>query len=141
MYNIAVTDDLTKYVADPSCLFVKQAKEIGKTKRPSQWKLEQEGWAIYDEQGRDTGHWCYGGTRPDLTERNLQGNSEATKQKISDNHADVSGEKNPMYNKNHSQKSLKKMSENRKGKGTAPRSAEARENIRQGALRRWARAN
>ena len=42
--------------------------------------------------------------------------SEASKQKMSKNHADVSGEKNPMYGKKHSLESRIKMSQNRHDK-------------------------
>lgn len=39
-------------------------KEIGKSKRPSKWKLQQEGWAIYDDSGKDTTQHMYGGYPP-----------------------------------------------------------------------------
>lgn len=42
--------------------------------------------------------------------------SEETKKKMKENHADVSGEKNPMYGKEHSLESKQKMSESLKGK-------------------------
>ena len=42
--------------------------------------------------------------------------SEESKQKMSKNHADVSGEKNPMYGKKHSLESRIKMSQNRHDK-------------------------
>lgn len=42
--------------------------------------------------------------------------SEESKRKMSKNHADVSGEKNPMYGKKHTEESKRKMSENRKDK-------------------------
>ena len=42
--------------------------------------------------------------------------SEASKQKMSKNHADVSGEKNPMYGKKHSLETRMKMSQNRHDK-------------------------
>ncbi len=34
--------------------------DIGKSKPPSKWKLQQEGWAVYDEDGKDTSHPAYG---------------------------------------------------------------------------------
>lgn len=42
--------------------------------------------------------------------------SDATRKKMSEHHADVSGENNPMYNKKHNPESIKKMSEIKKGK-------------------------
>jgi|TARA_Y100000034_G_scaffold112618_1_gene146776 hypothetical protein len=39
-------------------------KEIGKIGRPSKWKLQQEGWAVYDEDGKDTSNYFYGLTGP-----------------------------------------------------------------------------
>lgn len=42
--------------------------------------------------------------------------SEESRQKMSTNHADVSGEKNPMYGKHHSEESKLKMSQNRHDK-------------------------
>ena len=42
--------------------------------------------------------------------------SEESKKKISDNHADFSGEKNPMFGKHHSGETKNKMSENRPSK-------------------------
>jgi group I intron endonuclease len=41
--------------------------------------------------------------------------TKETRQKMSENHADFSGENNPMYNKNHSKESRKKMSKANKG--------------------------
>ena len=35
-------------------------KEIGKIGRPSDWKLEQEGWAVYDKDGKDMSSPRYG---------------------------------------------------------------------------------
>lgn len=42
--------------------------------------------------------------------------SEESKKKMSENHADVSGEKNPMYGKKHTEEAKRKMSENRHDK-------------------------
>lgn len=50
----------------------------------------------------------YGGTSYKRTEE--------TKRKMSDNHADFSGEKHPMFGKHHSEESKKKMSESKTGK-------------------------
>lgn len=44
------------------------------------------------------------------------GISEETRKKMRDNHADVRGKKNPMWGKNHSEESLKKMSKIMKGR-------------------------
>ena len=44
-------------------------KDIGKIGRPSDWKLEQEGWAVYDEKGKDMTHPQYGKKAPWVTER------------------------------------------------------------------------
>jgi NUMOD3 motif. len=53
--------------------------------------------------------------------------SEETKRKISENHHDVSGENNPMYGKKHSDESKEKMSNKLKGNGKGvPKSAETR---------------
>lgn len=43
---------------------------------------------------------------------NQAGMSEETRKKMSDNHADIIGEKNPFYGKHHSEESRRKMSEN-----------------------------
>ena len=43
------------------------------------------------------------------------GFTEETKKKMSDNHADFSGEKHPMFGKHHSEETKKKMSESRTG--------------------------
>lgn len=67
-----------------------------------------------------------GNIRPDVVERNKLGQSEETKEKISKNHQDVSGKNNPMYGKTHSKMTVEKMSENRKGKGTKPKSEETK---------------
>lgn len=42
--------------------------------------------------------------------------SEATRRKVSDNHADVSGEKNPMYGRHHSEEAKRKVSEANQGR-------------------------
>lgn len=47
-------------------------KDIGKIGRPSDWKLEQEGWAKYDEKGKDMTHPMYGKKAPWVTERLLK---------------------------------------------------------------------
>ena len=47
----------------------------------------------------------------------------------------LKGEENGMFGKEHSNESLKKMSLNRKGKGTAPKSEETKEKMRQAALK------
>lgn len=50
--------------------------------------------------------------------RRQQKASEETRKKISENHIDVSGEKNPFYGKCHSNETKAKISESRKGKYT-----------------------
>ena len=112
-------------------------KDIGKIKRPSKWKLEQEGWGVYDENGKDMSHWCYGGKRPDLAERNRLGHSAKARANISKNHADVSGEKNPMFGKRHTEETRKRMSENRKGKNTEPKSAETKAKMSLARKKYW----
>ena len=59
--------------------------------------------------------------------------SEETLKKISENHADVSGENNPMYGKNHSEETRKKISEAKAGqlKGVK-KSAETRKRMSEG---------
>lgn len=72
--------------------------------------------------------------------------SEKTKQKISDNHADVTGENNPMFGKTHSQITKEKMSakakENNKGQKNPMfgknHSEETKEKIKQSWIRRKA---
>jgi len=93
--------------------------DIAKTAKPSKWQLEKEGANLptLDENGKDINHSQYGTKnpkhseymkkamigknkgkkRPDLARRNKLGHSEATKKKISANHADVSGKNNPNY--------------------------------------------
>lgn len=46
--------------------------------------------------------------------------SDETRKKMSENHADFSGENHPLYGKNHSDDSKRKMSEAKKGKGFKP---------------------
>lgn len=67
-----------------------------------------------------------GKRRGDLSIRNSLGHTTETKLKISKNHADVSGENNPMFGKVHKDTVRKQISENRRGKGTAPRSEETK---------------
>lgn len=55
--------------------------------------------------------------------------SEETRAKISANHADVSGEKNPFYGKKHSKETREKMSLAKKGKSHKPLSEETRAKI------------
>lgn len=70
-----------------------------------------------------------GRLRKDLSERNILGHSQKTREKISRNHHDVSGEKNPMYGKKHSEESKQKMKLNRIGKGASPRSEETKRKV------------
>ncbi len=54
----------------------------------------------------------------------------------------LTGDKNGMYGRNHTDESKKKMSLNSKGKGKGvSKSPEHKEKIRQAALRRWAKKN
>jgi hypothetical protein len=70
-----------------------------------------------------------GNKRPDLSEKNKLGLSTEIRQKISDNHHDVSGKNNPMFGKKHKSESIKKMSSNKIGKGTGPKSVETRKKM------------
>ena len=112
-------------------------KDIGKIGRPSKWKLQQEGWGIYDEDGKDTSAYWYGKKRPELVERNKLGHSEEVRKKISENHADVKGKKNPMFGKRHKKTSIKIMSENRKGKGRQAKSAETKAKMSLARKKYW----
>lgn len=67
-----------------------------------------------------------GNRREDLSERNKLGHSFETRKKISKNHYDVSGKKNPMHGKKHSEESKQKMKINSIGKGTSPKSEETK---------------
>lgn len=73
-----------------------------------------------------------GKARPDVAERN-----RTVRQGAVNLQRDLSGENNPMYDKKHSEESLKKMSLNSKGKGRQPKSPEHKEKIRQAAILRW----
>lgn len=55
-----------------------------------------------------------GRSREDLSKRNMQGHSKETRKKISANHADVSGIKNPMFGKSHAADTKDKISKARK---------------------------
>lgn len=55
--------------------------------------------------------------------------SKETRAKISANHADVSGEKNPFYGKKHSEETCAKISLAKKGKSHKPHSQETRDKI------------
>ena len=46
--------------------------------------------------------------------------SDETRRKMSENHADLSGEKHPFYGKHHSEESKKKMSESKTGNHNSP---------------------
>lgn len=70
-----------------------------------------------------------GRKRKDVSERNKLGHSIETRDKISQNHHDVCGEKNPMYGKKHSEESKLKMKLNSIGKGTSPRSEETKRKV------------
>lgn len=82
----------------------------GLTKEEAEW-LEIQLIAAYDSTDRSKGYNLTkggGGT-------NGYHPTEETKQKMSDNHPDVSGENNPMYGKHHSEEAKQKMSESNKG--------------------------
>ncbi len=70
-----------------------------------------------------------GNRRTDLSERNRLGLSVETRQKISDNHYDVSGKNNPMFGSKHTIEAKNKMSVNRIGKGTGNKSIETRQKM------------
>tara|TARA_R100000808_G_C2149991_1_gene158557 strand:+ start:924 stop:1361 length:438 start_codon:yes stop_codon:yes gene_type:complete len=131
--------------------------DIGKQPFPSKAQLRKEGMTL-DEFGKDTSHNLYGkkrpehsklmskvmvgknkgNKRPDVVERNKHyKHSEEVRQKISENHADVNGEKNPMFGKRHKKKTIKVMSENRKGKGRQPKSAETKAKMSLARKKYW----
>jgi hypothetical protein len=70
--------------------------------------------------------------RPDLAEMNRARKGERRTLDI-----DRRGEKNSMFGKKHSEASIIKMSENRKGKGRQSKSPETKEKMRLAALKRW----
>jgi group I intron endonuclease len=63
--------------------------------------------------------------------------TEETKQKMSKNHADFSGENNPMYNKNHSKESRIKMSESKNTSGYSRVVKQKSEKYKQGFIWRY----
>jgi len=78
----------------------------------------------------DGGEGVSGLERPDLTLRNLEGNSKETRRKISLNHADVSGSKNAMYGRRHTAESRKKISETKLAKpNRKPKSTETKQRM------------
>ena len=87
---------------------------------------------FYQTLNRDTGYnLMSGGTfgrkysqeSREKMSRSLQGHkvSNETRQKIKDNHADISGEKNGMYGKHHTEDAKRKVSEANRGKISARR--------------------
>jgi len=112
-------------------------KDIGKIGRPYAWKLQQEGWGVYDKDGKDTSAYWYGKKNPGLAERNRLGHDAKARANISKNHADVKGEKNPMFGKRHKKTSIKIMSENRKGMNTGPKSTEHKRKIGLAMTKYW----
>ena len=78
-----------------------------------------------------------GCSRPDLALINSE--RGATKGSFKEGHDRSSGEKNGMFGKNHDEVSKEKMSANRKGKGTQPKSEETKAKMREAARLRWAK--
>jgi len=75
-----------------------------------------------------------GKKRPDLSERNRSENNPA---KLGLCGRNTGGELNPMYGRSHTEKSIKLMSENRKGKGRAPKSKETKRKMSEARKRYW----
>jgi len=73
--------------------------------------------------------------RPDLAERNR---SEMNPARLGLCGRNTSHDKNPMFGKSHSDISKEKISINRKGKGTSPRSFETKQKIAEAKKRYWA---
>ena len=63
--------------------------------------------------------------------------SDETKQRISINHADVSGDKNPMWHHVYSEETLKKMSEKAKGRKHTEEAKQKMSDVRKGELSYW----
>jgi hypothetical protein len=80
-----------------------------------------------------------GNVRKDLSERNKLGLTPETRKKISQNHHDVSNEKNPMFCKKHSEESRLKMKLNSLGKGTNPKSEETKRKMAEARKLYWDR--
>ena len=112
-------------------------KDIGKEPKPTIEHLLIESSGIYDEDGKDTTAYWYGKKTPKLAERNRLGHDEKARANISKNHADVSGEKNPMFGKRHTEETRKRMSENRKGMNTRPKSTEHKRKIGLAMTKYW----
>lgn len=72
--------------------------------------------------------------RPDVSINNLKNNPNKGQCGRS-----MLGSLNPMYNKNHTRKSIDLISKNRKGKGKQPKSIETRIKMSEAAKLRWAK--
>lgn len=77
-----------------------------------------------------------GTKRPDVSERNKIDLNPAKKGLCS---RDTSGEKNPMFGVTHTKESKNKMSLNRKGKGTQPKSEDTKRKMAEARREYWAK--
>jgi hypothetical protein len=83
-----------------------------------------------------------GKKRPDLTFRNLTNNpakNPIAREKMKGPRPSVMGENNPMWGKNHTEKSKIKMSENRKGKGKEPKSEATKKLMSEARKQYWSK--
>lgn len=77
-----------------------------------------------------------GNKRPDLSEKNRTHLNPA---KLGLCSRSMENELNPMFNKNHTEESKIKMSQNRKGKGTQPKSEETKRKMAEARRMYWAK--
>jgi len=89
-----------------------------------------------EESKRKISNSKIGVKRPDLSKKNMTSSNPA---KMGLCGRDMTGEKNPMFAKKHSDQSIEKMSRNRKGKGRMAKSEETKMKMAEARRQYWAK--